>query len=88
MKEAKFGVWGGNEESSISTEVDRKWPCLCCASGGSGVLACLSELSSQDNQVSPSLILQTRFDPIGRFFTVNQTRSTLVNGVLKGSRVL
>lgn len=62
--------------------VERKHPYLYCASGGSGALACLSKLSSQDNQVSLPLILQTRFDPFGGFFTViNQTASTLVKGI-------
>lgn len=81
MKQAKFGSMGGDEESSVDVVVERKWPRLYRASGGSGALACLSELSSQDNEVSLSLILQTRFDPIGGFFTVNQTASALVKDV-------
>lgn len=76
-----LGVWGGDKERSIHMVAERKYPCLYSTPEGSGALACLSELLSQDNQVSLSLILQTRFDPIEGFFTVNQTASTLVKNI-------
>lgn len=70
-----WGVWS-DKERSINVVAERKCPCLDFTPGGSG--ACLSELPSQDNQVSLSLILQTILDPIGGFFTVNQTAPPLV----------
>lgn len=73
-----WGVWSGDKERSLNAVAERKCPCLYFTPGGSGALACLSELPSQNNQVSLSLILQTIFDPIGGFFTVNQTAPSLV----------
>lgn len=80
-----LGVWSGDTERSINKIAERKCPCLYSTPGGSGELACLSELSSQDNQVSLSLILQIIFDPIGGFFTVNQTAPPQVKDFKKGS---